>query len=189
MARSPRRIHDELLVLDCQAGDESAFEQLYTRWQKPLLAQAQRLSRNHEATNEIVQETWLAILKGIKKLDDPGRFPAWAFRILGNKTADWLRKVQSRRRLGDTQDDEGESMNQVPASNDSRVGETDEAESLESALGKLPADRRAMLSLFYLEELSVREIATALDIPVGTVKSRLFHARKQLRQVIERSES
>lgn len=187
MARSPKRIHDEFLVLSCQAGDESAFELLYTRWQKPLLAQAWRLSRDHEAALEIVQETWLGILRGINRLDDPSRFPAWAFRIVANKTADWLRRVQYRRRLGHAPDKDRESVNPELVSDD--CAGTAAAASLPLALRKLPADRRAMLSLFYIEEMSVREIALALDIPIGTVKSRLFNARKQLREVIERSEA
>ncbi|MHC5065267.1 MAG: RNA polymerase sigma factor [Planctomycetota bacterium] len=173
---SDQPVLDELLVLQCQAGDGSALDELVQRWQPRLERHALRHCSDQEAARDICQEAWLAIVRGIRRLSDPALFRAWAYRIVANKSADWLRR---RQREGHR------TVAEEPASSP-RADAEDSQALLQAALKSLPADRRGILELRYLEELSTAEIAHVLDIPEGTVKSRLHHARNHLREVLER---
>lgn len=90
------RILDELLVLRSQDGDVAAFENLARSWQPRLLRLARRLTQSPEA-GEVVQEAWLAIVRGLPRLADPARFGTWAFRIVAHKSTDWIRLRQKGR--------------------------------------------------------------------------------------------
>lgn len=182
-SRRPEAILDELLVLRCQAGDGWALQRLAERWHPRLLRHAQRLTGQKDATDDAVQEAWLAIVRGVARLDDPARFPAWAYRITANKCRDRIRRAQRRRRVRDrlAHEPRPDAIDPEPAmAPEERAGH-----SLGPALAALPADRRSLLAMFYNDGLSVREISEALGIAVGTVKSRLFHTRKMLRRSLE----
>jgi RNA polymerase sigma-70 factor (ECF subfamily) len=179
MPRHLGDILDELLVLRAQGGDDQAFAALVRRWQPRLWRHAWRLSGRADAASDIVQEAWLAIVRGLRRLDDPARFASWAYRIVSHKSRDWIRRQQRRRRLDEA------------ARNEARTGETggDHAmrDGVVDAIDRLPDPSRAILALHYLEGRRIAEIATILDVPPGTVKSRLHHARHQLKQLLERS--
>ena len=100
------QIEDELLVMDAQTGDRSAMEALVRRWQKRLWLHALRLTGDREAAWDVTQQAWLGIVKGLRRLRDPARFRAWAYRIISNESADWIRKKTSLReaQLHDVQD-------------------------------------------------------------------------------------
>lgn len=184
MRRDAESILNELLVLRSQDGDAAALEQLIRRWHEPLLRHASRLtgSVNDEA-RDVLQNAWMAIVRNLRRLDDPAHFRAWAYRIVTNKCADRVRARQRERRLNENarRSLSRDEVNHNHASDD--IGQ------LRSALRALPDDRRLLLSMHYLDGLSVGEIAIALSLPPGTVKSRLFHAREQLRHTLERIES
>jgi RNA polymerase sigma-70 factor (ECF subfamily) len=180
MKRPQERIVDQLLVMRCQDGEAEAMDRLVRRWQRPLWRHAYRLTANAEAAWEATQEAWLGIVRGIRRLDDPARFRAWAFRIVTRKAVDWIRHRRRRRR--DQVLEEHEAAAPPPAGND-------EADRAAAMLKRLAPSRRAILSLRYLEGLSNAEIADALGVPEGTVKSRLHHARNELRRLLEGEQS
>ena len=174
--------YDELLVLRCQDGDAQAVAELVERWQARFVGHACRLMGQPEAARDAVQEAWVAIVRGLGGLDDPARFAPWAYRIVRNKSVDWVRKQGRRRRvsreLEDLQRHEEELASSQPA-DDIDHGR------LVAALHNLPRDRQALLALYYQDGFTVVEIADILEIPSGTVKSRLFHARNQLKAVLK----
>jgi RNA polymerase sigma-70 factor (ECF subfamily) len=177
MQTHPGQPADELLVLRCQDGEAEALAELVSRWHRPLWRHAYRLTGREEAAWEVAQEAWLSIVRGLRRLDDPARFRPWAYRIVTHKASDWIRKHQrmrQRRRGLDTQ---------MPAAAD--VKDDQPLEDLHAALRRLGARQRVILSLRYLEELSVAEIAAILSIPAGTVKSRLHAAREELKRIWE----
>ena len=176
--RSGERGEDELLILRCQDGDEVAWETLLTRWQRRLWAHAWRLLDEEDAAWDVVQESLVSMARGLRGLDDPSRFPAWAFRIVTRRAADRIRSDQRRRRV------EGEAANALTEAQVSRTPAGD-VEALQQALARLAPETCALLSLYYLEEMTVKEIAEVFVIPQGTVKSRLYHARQQLRGILE----
>ena len=114
-------------------------------------------------------------------MEDPASFPKWVYRIVSNKCADRVRRRQRQRdHVHESQEDilEAASEQTLPFAED-EIGR------LREAMRQLSADRRAILSMFYVDGLSVAEIGEALAIPHGTVKSRLFHARNQLKHALE----
>lgn len=180
MTRTPDQIYDELLVLRCQDGESAALEELVERWQERLGRHAQRLCGHPELANDALQEAWMAIVRGLGRLHDPALFRSWAYRIVTHKCTDQVRRTSRRREVT-----EEVGRQPTPASVD--AGDGGETEALRSAMALLSADRRALLALHYLEELGIDEIAAILGIPEGTVKSRLFHARKALKTALERT--
>ena len=119
----------------------------------------------------------MAIVRGLGSLRDPARFRAWALRIVANKARDWIRREQSRR--GATQRAELDPPDHETAH------VCDALQRVCAGLDELEPGQRVVLAFFYLEEMTVAEIADALSVPVGTVKSRLFHARNALRDRLE----
>jgi len=183
MRRTQEDIQDELLVLQCQDGDREALKLLITRWQPRLTRLAWRLTGEREASRDVVQEAWLAIVRGLRRLHDPATFRTWAYRIVRNKCADWMRRRVTQRRAT------AQLQAETSAASDEPAGPSDEIDRLRAAMATLPADQHTVLTLHYSDELSVADIARVLDIPAGTVKSRLFHARQRLKEVLERIET
>jgi RNA polymerase sigma-70 factor (ECF subfamily) len=180
MRKSRNQIYDELLVIKCQQGDKDAFDELVERWQKRLWHYACRVTGSESAAWDIVQETWFAIVKGLSKLKDSAVFPRWAFRIVNNKCTDWLRKQQRQSRLNN------QLAKHTQNQPDKEQNSDEKTESLRAAVGKLPPDRRALLSLRYHEGFDVAQIAEIIGVPEGTVKSRLHRTVNELRQLVER---
>lgn len=185
MTQSPNQILDELLVLKCQDGDVEAFKALVSRWHSRLRRHAWYLTQDWEAAGDIVQEAWLDIIRTIRRLKDPSSFRNWAYRIVGNKATDWVRRQQRQRTLwteiAHQKKNDGDSTAQEK--NKSRVQSM-----MQKDIKALSASSQQILSMKYMDHMSIQEISQALGIPVGTVKSRLHHAREQLKQVIQRNE-
>jgi RNA polymerase sigma-70 factor (ECF subfamily) len=178
--RTPDDVYDELLVIRCQEGDAAALAELVRRWQPRLARQAMRLTGGSGEAGDVVQEAWLAIVRGMRRLDDPACFRRWAYRIVTNKCADWTRRRQRERAAV-------VSLAAEPADSASPPGESqDDLTAIGTALKTLPNQQRAILAMFYLDSMPIRLIADALALPEGTVKSRLHHARNHLKDVLER---
>ena len=171
-----RALEDEWIAVRCQLGERDAFDELIRRWHGPIWEYVRRLSDDH-AAQDIAQDIWLRVLRGIGGLRDPAKLRAWLFGIAHRTWIDTLRRKYAvvvanldevdRRELPDPM--EADELEQ-------------ELTAVEQELSRLPAIEREALTLFYLRELSLQEIAQALDIPVGTVKSRLHRARRMLRR-------
>jgi RNA polymerase sigma factor (sigma-70 family) len=178
MVRTRERVVDELLVLAAQAWDARAFERLASRWHPRLLRHAARLTGDADGAEDAVQEAWVAIARGLGRLADPAAFGAWALRITGRRCADWVgRRQRMRQRFADL-----DAAANVPAAADERA---DDVSLLRKAIRDLGPQQRALLAMRYVEGLSLGEIARALGVPAGTVKSRLYHARERLRAALE----
>lgn len=173
------RLHDQWLVLRCQEGDAAALDQLIQRWQERLWRHALRLTGDEDAAWDILQEACLAIGRDLYRLADEASFPAWAYRIVSNKCRDWLRRTIRRRRWEEIFAAETQRRHEENHELLEKIAD------LKEALGRLPGPDRAILALRYEEEFSTREIAAILNIPDGTVKSRLYAAREKLRTLME----
>lgn len=180
---------DELLVLRAMDGCEPALADLVVRWHGAMLRQARLLTDDADSAGEVVQEAWVAIVRGLRRLRDPASFPGWAMRIVRHKAADRVRTRQRDRagiqRLAQTRPTTPVDNHASPAESPSRPDHDNELATLRSAMRGLPADQRALLAMHYLDSLPLRAIAHALGIPRGTVKSRLFAARRELRRALD----
>jgi len=173
MEEQSSNIIDQLLVMDAQDGDVNAMEKLVSRWQKRLWQHAYRLVGDTEAAWDITQQTWLGIIKGLRKLNDPANFRAWAYRITANKTVDWIKK--------------NKTVNQISIKDVSGRQQKEKSEiGLKELLEKLDFEKRLILTLYYFENLNIAEICVAMKVPEGTVKSRLYNARNELKELYEK---
>jgi len=169
MRKTREQLYDELLVLRSLEGDRQALGELVTRWHPRLRRHAYCLIGNREAAEDVVQETWLAIVKGLSRLDVAEAFAGWAYRIVANKCVDWVRQQDRQRRLS------ANLSGHASVERHEDRGSLDRADGLRSALERLPGDRRVLLCMHYVEGFGVKQIAGILGVPNGTVKSRLYH--------------
>lgn len=182
MKRDRRQILTEFLVLSAQGGKESAFRQLHEIWSADLRRLALLRIEKSDEVDVVTQEAWLAIARGLSKLDDPACFPRWAFRIVERRAADWIRKRQSERRRSEAwRNDQTDLSTVVEPSSENEV-----TEKVKRAIAGLDPESRELVYLFYQAERSTAEIAAILGVPIGTVKSRLSKARATIRKQIER---
>lgn len=188
MKRDPKQIADEWLVLRSQEGSAAALEALLKKWHRPLWLRACRLTGDEEVARDVTQESLLAIARGLRKLNDPSRFRAWAFQIVSNKSRDWIRRRGRERRnleaVKEAADPEAMSSHwQADAGREDRI------ELVLEGLRNLPIEQREILHLHYQLGFTLSEIAEAELIPIGTVKSRIFSAREHLREKLSSDSS
>jgi RNA polymerase sigma-70 factor, ECF subfamily len=172
----------ELLVVRARRGDPGAQAEIIRRWERRLLYYIRRLVESEEDAWDILQETWLKALRALPTLRDARSLPVWLYRIARCTAMSHLRKRYRRQEVFD----EGAKLPEVE-------GETvdfqpEDAARVHQALDRISLAHREVLTLHFLEELSVEEIAAVLGAPSGTVKSRLHYARRALRAVMEEDE-
>ena len=165
----------DLLVIEAQQGDKRAFEALFNLYNKPLLRFAYRLCNDQMLAADAVQEAWLTLSKTLPRLDDPRGFRAWAYKTVRWRVTDGARS----RKLKLVSLDDAADVAVPEDEPDATPGQ------LSAHLERLSGADRQLLALFYLDELKLTEVAGVLDVPVGTVKSRLNRAKARLRQQIE----
>lgn len=182
MKRDSRQVLTECLVLDAQAGSAAAFTDLHGLWREDLRRLALVRVERPEAADEVQTEVWLAIARGLRRLDDPACFPRWAFRIVERRSADWIRRRTLARRRETAAASLTDELSPAPLT---AAEPPDDVLRLRAAIARLPAGQRELLHLYYELERSVGEIAEVLGLAPGTVKSRLFSARETLRHQLQ----
>jgi RNA polymerase sigma-70 factor (ECF subfamily) len=181
MNRDADEILNELLVMRAQHGDVAALRLLVRRWHPKLLRHARRLTERDDVAADVVQEAWLAIFRGLHRLQDPATFRGWAYRITHHKSVDWIRLQVRERKLD-------QEVGQLLVSQEAHglSNESNDVAKLRKAMGQLSADQQLLLRMFYDDQMPLKEIAEVLAVPAGTLKYRLFSLRKRLKQLIER---
>jgi RNA polymerase sigma factor (sigma-70 family) len=167
---------DEWLAVRCQLGEREAFDELVDTWHGPLWRYARRMTGSDDAAGETMQDVWLRVLRGVGRLREPASLRAWLFGIARRVLMDRLRMQYAEPATVDA----GDAQLAAPDEGDDIEGQLD---LMRGAMERLPATEREVLTLFYLCELSLVDVASVLGVPVGTVKSRLFRARQMLRVV------
>jgi RNA polymerase sigma-70 factor (ECF subfamily) len=181
IGRSPDVTRDAWLALRCQLGEREAFDLLIDRWHGPLWTYARRLTGSDDAAHDAVQDAWLRIVRGLPGLRDATRLRPWLFGIMRRTLMDRLRGRYAAPTPSDVDPD---TLAAGAPADDPEAGDA----ALHQGLERLPVVEREALTLFYLRELSLDEVAELLGVPVGTVKSRLHRGRRMLRQAIASAE-
>ncbi len=179
MQRTTEAVAQELLVLRCRRGDKAALEELVQTWDKRLFYFVRRLVDDEADAWDVLQQTWMRMLSGIRGLREADRLGPWLYRIARHAALNHG-KVRARYR------EVLQHYPTAPAEDDSSHAEFENAEQVHHGLLRLPLPFREVLTLLFLENFSVDAIAEILDVPAGTVKSRLHHAKKALRAVLEK---
>lgn len=173
MNEQEQQIYTELLVIRCQQGEKETFELIVELWQKPLVAFALRYLEQESDAWDVVQETWISVIKRLNKLQNPSLFISWLFRILTNKCIDQIRQKQNEARRLERAEVRLES---------SKI--STESESLSQAIQKLPDNHKILIMLRFGQGLQIGYIAAILNMAEGTVKSRLHRALARLREIL-----
>ncbi len=184
-AASAVDVADDVLVLQSQLGDVAALELLVERWHPPLWEMLHHITLDAGAADDLAQETWLSALRSLAGLREPGRFRWWLFTIARRRATDRLRhKYRSGEQTSDPLSlTDNLKADQVEHQGDSTLSSITAAElraDVVAMLQPLDVELREVLVLHYLHDWPIDEIAGALDIPAGTVKSRLHRARHRL---------
>ena len=177
MTNSADRLYERVLLLRCQAGDQAAFEELVGDYSPRLRYYLRKMLRKVDRTEDVLQDVWLEVLRGLPTLADPGAFPAWLYRIARNRAC---REFRERRPLRPLED-----MDLAQETGDDI--RLEDAEHIHAALNELASEHREVLVLRFLEGMTYEAIARVTGCPVGTVRSRIHYAKLALRCALERT--
>jgi len=175
----------QLLVLRTQTGDERAFRQLHQEFGDRTFRYLKGLVGD-DVARDVHQEVWLAVYQKISGLANPAAFRTWLYQITRYRALDCLRASKRRNDvLDDLEGDDGTPT--IPV--ESVELTLSEMSALESAVSSLPASQRDAVILRYWEEMSYMEIALVMGCSIGTVRSRLHHAKLKLKSILEDAEN
>ena len=165
------------LIRQAQAGDHAAFETLIGAAYDRLYAIAHRILRDREAAEDATQDAIIRCWRDLRGLREPDRFEAWLHRLLVNACRDIARRGRRR-----PQEVFGQPVEAASDTDDyGRLADHDE---LEHAFMRLPADQRIALVLTHYAGYTAPELATILDVPTGTVYSRLHYGARAMREAL-----
>jgi RNA polymerase sigma factor (sigma-70 family) len=161
------------MILRAQRGDRDAIAEMVRLWQPRLWRMALAKLGDEEAAWDTTQDAWLSILRGFPRLRRPETFGGWAMKIVANASANRLRRD---RRLSGVIQALKDKARRTSSPSDSHLDY--------QLLSTLPEPQFQVLIMYYWERMSVSQIAETLDVPGGTVKSRLYHARLHFKQLL-----
>jgi RNA polymerase sigma-70 factor (ECF subfamily) len=184
---------DEELVARATAGDLEAFNQLVTRWERPIYALAYRTLGREEDARDVVQEAFLRAYRGLRGFKGQAKFSSWLYRITLNLCRDWIRR---ERRAPVVQVPEGTDpmdladTHAAPAESvEDLVARREMSAAVARAMAELPEEQRTAIMLKEYQGLTFQEIADLLECPLSTVKTRLYQGLSVLRRRLERRQA
>jgi RNA polymerase sigma-70 factor, ECF subfamily len=191
-AREARRSHeDDAIVERARAGDRAAFQTLFEKYHRRAFAIAIGVVKRPEDALDVVQDAFIKVHKHIGNFQGSSSFYTWLYRIVMNLAIDHIRKARKVTEWGDEvqrEDDAGDGtlVPHMPDENPSKAAIRRELSGkIHAALETLPEYHRAVIVLREVEGMSYEEMAQVLDVPKGTIMSRLFHARRKLQEQLQ----
>ena len=181
MTTPKETVCQQLLLVRCRRGDREAMEELVAVWEKRLFYYVRRIVDQEADAWDVMQKTWVKVFRRVKSLKDPQSFPCWLYTLTRNTALSHIRQLPGARLASDTLD----QYEDLPAEDDSATVFED-VQAVHDALGRISSDHCEVLTLFFLEDLSVEEIGRVIGVPQGTVKSRLHYAKRALRKLMEK---
>jgi RNA polymerase sigma-70 factor (ECF subfamily) len=171
---------DRFLILQYREGDTSVLPVLVNRYHKIFCERAYWILQDKETAKDIAQESWITIINKLHTLENIDSFKSWALRIVYTKAIDGIKKRNK----------ESKNLRNIRNIKSGSQSLEDEKnlilKGLLKAIQKLPKQKQDIIRLFYAEEYSINEISKFLDIPIGTVKSRLFKSREKLKSLLKK---
>lgn len=172
------RLRFEWLALRCQAGDPEAFADLIAVMERPLLYYAASLTGNQDTALDVLQDVWIKVIRGIRKLKDPAALKSWLYAITHGAAVDRIRRDYKRDKAEQAQLDDTFNIDEPSFAHE-------DAADMHAALSRLDVKHREVLVLHFLQDLSILEIANVVGCSEGTVKSRIHYAKRQLKHILE----
>ena len=166
-------------------GEEEAFSRIVRRWEGKVYSLAWRMLGSREDAQDVVQETFLSVFKAIRGLRDPGSFSTWLYRIALNHCRARRRSRASDFHSGEYNSDHESILSNMPAV-DSGAGELETLDIIRKALAGLSEEHRTAIVLKEYLGLSLEELASVMDCPLSTAKSRLYNGLKDVQRNLKR---
>ena len=163
------------LVGRCQRGEDSAFAELVDRYKNLVYAMIYRMMTDRTQVEDLAQDVFLKVHRGLPYFRGEARLSTWIYRIVANVCV----QARSNRRPMTSSTDVAE-----PASSDGAFADLELRDRIEKAMAKLPDNYRFLIAAHYLKGVQYDALAESLNIPLGTVKTHLFRAKRQLRELM-----
>jgi RNA polymerase sigma-70 factor, ECF subfamily len=176
-------IRCEILLLRCQRRDPGAATELVGLFDKPLLYYLRRLTGSEDDAWDLLQETWISAFRSLPRLRDSRAFPSYLYRTARNCALVYLRRRGAERLLITNDAEVPQAAVEIEPS-----FTPEDAAAVHAGLEKLSPAHREVLTLFFLQDLGIDQIASVLEIPPGTVKSRLHHAKRGLAAILKQGD-
>jgi len=171
---------DRELVDACRRGDEAAFQELVARYKDLVFALIARTVPDRSRAEDLAQDVFLRIHRGLPYFRGEARLSTWIYRIVANVCLQ-----QGDRKPQAISLDDDRARVKTPAAADRRFSDFEQRERVEKAIARLPANYRLLIAAHYLEGVQYEDLAEALQLPLGTVKTQLYRAKRQLRHLLE----
>ena len=171
------------LIERCRLGDEGAFQELVDRYKDLVFALIARTVPDRSRAEDIAQDVFLRIHRGLPYFRGEARLSTWIYRIVANVC------LQDHARAAGTAPavslDDERGVHATPSAADRQFGDLELRDRLEKAIARLPANYRLLIAAHYLKGVRYEDLAEALQLPLGTVKTQLYRAKQQLRRLLE----
>ena len=170
--------HERELVERCRSGDERAFQELVDRYKDLVFALIARTVQDRSRAEDLAQEVFLRVHRGLPYFRGEARLSTWIYRIVANVC---LQDHGRAPKTAPLDDEHGSAL----AVADRQFTDLEVRDRLEKAIARLPANYRLLVAAHYLRGVQYEELAEALQLPLGTVKTQLYRAKQQLRRLLE----
>jgi RNA polymerase sigma-70 factor (ECF subfamily) len=172
-------VNERELVERCRSGDERAFQELVDRYKDLVYALIARTVQDRSKAEDLAQDVFLRVHRGLPYFRGEARLSTWIYRIVANVC------VQDAGRPAAISLDDDRAADAAPSALDRQFRDLEVKDRLEKAIARLPANYRLLVAAHYLEGVRYEELADALQLPLGTVKTQLYRAKQQLRRMLE----
>ena len=187
MSNSSVHEEDQVLISQTLAGQTSAFGELVRKYQNRLFNGMVHMLRNEAEAEDVVQDAFILALTRLETFHGNSAFFTWLYRIAYNVAVSKIRRRKSTVSLTANDNDDSRSFdfegNAPPP--DDRMSRSEDVEQLQNAMGRLSEEHRTVLILREMQQLDYDAISEVLELPIGTVRSRIHRAREQLKQQLE----
>lgn len=189
-AENIQLLDDSELIAISITGSEDSFEELVKRYQRPIASYIYRMLNDYDASLDVTQEVFIKVYKSLERYSSDYKFSTWLYRIAHNAAIDHLRRRSGKEQSLETETEGGTYQLQLESPRPTPEQDRERKEwrtEIESVVKCLPTVYRELIILRHGKDLSYGEISEVTDLPLGTVKNRLFRAREMMREIfIER---
>jgi RNA polymerase sigma-70 factor (ECF subfamily) len=174
--------HEHELVERCRRGDERAFQELVDEYKDLVFALIARTTPDRSRAEDLAQDVFLRVYRGLPYFRGEARLSTWIYRIVANVC---IHEHQVRTPPTESLDEDRAGQRTSAAARDRQFSDLELRDRLEKAIARLPANYRLLVAGHYLEGVQYEDLAQALELPLGTVKTQLYRAKRHLRRLLE----
>lgn len=181
-----RKLTDGELIISAIRGREDGFEELVRRYQRPITGYVFRMLGDYEFSLDVTQEVFIKVYNSLERYSSEYKFSTWLYRIAHNAAIDHMRRNSVNPQSIETENADGTYQLQIESPNPSPEQDRERSEwrtEIDAVVKRLPAPYRELILLRHSRDLSYDEIAEITNLPLGTVKNRLFRAREMMRDI------